>query len=434
MENQFRNFCGGITLGAVLAFGGMMAAPVAAFAHGNIWMDENVDQNLRMTKFKKVILFPIHDQTSEDGRPDQYQAWNDELAKRINKRIKRTNFIRFEDPNDAKAADRKKEKMQIQRENPAYENLLRHFPDEDARAAAVYDQTGAEGYLLPHLRYWNERVDVSPATWTTVKMESYYDVKDGPNGNQSKLGYRSWYDSHLIPEHESTLQMLDMDFVLYDAYTHKQAMTLIDYYRCYDVDRMHAFEQVVKNFSGDWNRLKDDHDNEIPAGAPTIGFRNLELPWNASQDEFAVKTIYYAYKDEAGDTLKGVKTDMAQNGGRYYVTGAIRSYDRGERWNPPSASTYPEYDHEEEFTWYDRNGNAHKGKKTYYKTGILDHYGYNSFYYSVSADLSLVDSRTGSTVLHQNLSAEDPDRYANALRRVFGDFYRAVDRTIGVKS
>ena len=433
MKQEMQSLCRSVALGAAFAFGAMAAAPVAALAHGNIWMDENVAKNEQVTKYKKVILFPIHDQTSVDGRPDQYQAWNSEFAKRVNKRIKKTNFIWFEDPSDAQAADKKKEKLMITRENAAYKELLQHYPTEEARGKAVYDKTGAEGYLLPHLRYYNARVDVSPATWTNVQMESYYDVEDGPYGDQSKQGYHSWYESHQIPEHRRTLQMLDMDFVLYDAYTQKKAMTLIDYYRCHAVAAMHAFEQIAKNFTGDWDRRKDDHGNDVPAGAPTLGFRALDLPQNAANDEFAIKTIYYAYKDEAGDTLKGVKVDPQPDGGRYYVTGTIRSYDRGERWNPPHVSTYPSLDRTEEFTWYDRNGNAHKGKRKYYTTSISDVYGEYSFYYSVAADLRLVDSRTGETVLHRNLSAEDPDRYANALRRVFGDFYRDVDKTIGVK-
>lgn len=252
---------------------------------------------------------------------------------------------------------------------------MRHFASETERAKAVYDTTGAEGYLLPHIRYEQERVDHSPATWTTVKMERYYDIENGPQGDKSKCNYQSWYANHLIPEHDSTLQMLDMDFRLYDAATGKEAMTFIDYYRNYGVDQWHAFDQIAKNFTGDWNRLKKDGDRKVPAGAPTLGFRNLELPWNASQDEFAIKTIYYAYKDEAGDDLRRVKVDYAPNGGRYYVTGAITDYARVETWCPPSASTSAVKDREEEFKWYDDKGTEHKGKRVYYKTQVSDSYG-----------------------------------------------------------
>ena len=115
MKQEMQSLCRSVALGAAFAFGAMAAAPVAALAHGNIWMDENVAKNEQVTKYKKVILFPIHDQTSVDGRPDQYQAWNSEFAKRVNKRIKKTNFIWFEDPSDAQAADKKKEKLMITR-------------------------------------------------------------------------------------------------------------------------------------------------------------------------------------------------------------------------------------------------------------------------------------------------------------------------------
>ena len=211
-------------------------------------------------------------------------------------------------------------------------------------------------------------------------------------------------------------------------------MTLIDYYRNYGVDQWHAFDQIAKNFTGDWTRLKKDRDRDVPAGAPTLGFRNLELPWSASQDEFAIKTIYYAYKDEAGDDLRRVKADYAPKGGRYYVTGAITDYARGETWCPPTASTSAVKDREEEFKWYDDKGNEHKGKRVYYKTEVTDSYGYYRFWYRAAADLSLVDSRTGRVVLSRSLAAEDDDRYANALRTIFKSFYKDVDKAIGIDS
>lgn len=329
----------GLALGCLLAAALPLVQPAASEAAGNIWMDENAE--VQAKSFKKVVLFPIRYLDAPDGRVDQFQGYNAALAKRIQKRIKRTNFMNFEDPGDTKAADKKREKREILRDNPAYHELLRHFGSEAERAKAVYDTTGAEGYLLPHIRYEQERVDHSPATWTRVKMERYYDIENGPQGDKSKCNYQSWYADHLIPAHDSTLQMLDMDFRLYDAATGKEAMTLIDYYRNYGVDQWHAFDQIAKNFTGDWNRLKKDSDRKVPAGAPTLGFRNLELPWNASQDEFAIKTIYYAYKDEAGDDLRRVKVDYAPNGGRYYVTGAITDYARGETWCPPTPRPSP---------------------------------------------------------------------------------------------
>lgn len=424
-------------LGAALGMGVVCQSP-AVSAHGNIWMDENqgvADKNFIAVKdYKKIILFPIRYLQEPDGRVDQLQEYNDMLFQRVNKRIRRTNFPRFEDPADPKKADKKKEKLYILRDDPGYEKLLQHFPTEKDRAKAVYDLTGAQGYLLPHIRWENERIDTSPATWKRVHYETYYNIVNGPQGNKYKLNYQSWYGSHQIPSHSRTLQMLDMDFVIYDAYTGKKAMTLIDYYRCYDVDQRHAFDQIAKNFTGDWNRLKKDHDNPVPANAPTVGFENLAIPANAARDEFAIKTIYYAYKDEAGDTLKGARAIYTADPVQYYVRGQITAYDRGQTWNPPYVTTSLDNYKTQKFKWTDDKGNEHEGKYEYYRTRVDDNFGYYSFWYRAAAHLELVDAHTGQVVLSRDASAEDPDRYANALRSIFHSFYKDVDRAIGVKA
>ena len=140
------------------------------------------------------------------------------------------------------------------------------------------------------------------------------------------------------------------------------------------------------------------------------------------------------FSREAGDDLRRVKADYAPKGGRYFVTGAITDYARGETWCPPTASTSAVKDREEEFKWYDDKGNEHKGKRVYYKTEVTDSYGYYRFWYRAAADLSLVDSRTGRVVLSRSLAAEDDDRYANALRKIFKSFYKDVDKAIGIDS
>ena len=390
--------------------------PVAG-AEGNIWMDESAE--VQVNKYQRVILFPIENATQAESA-----VYNNILHKRANKRIKKTNFLGF-----SKVFT--EEQKHILRE-PKYQALDRHFNSENERFQAVKEITAADGYLVPRLRWEKERIDHSPATWVNVKMESYYDEKDGPNGNRYKLGYNSWWQSHMIPAKDLPLRMIDMDFVLYDGYTGKKAMTMIDYYRCYDKSKEHAFNVITKNFTGDWNRLKRDKPQTVPAHAPTLGFRNLSLPASAANDEFAIKTIYYAYKDEAGDRLKRVKVNYdAKEKSRYYVTGQVTCYQRGETWVPPKASTSLYCDHTEKFTWRDKDGNEHEGRRNYYKTSISDSYGYNTFWYRVGMNLRLVDAQTGRTVLTKSATAEDPERYGNALRAILRDFYTEVDSTIG---
>lgn len=412
-----------VLAGIVLAGVGTVA-PV--YAIGNIWTDEHAE--IQAKQYKKVVLFPIRDRNESEGSFDENQGYNEYFYKELKKHVNKTNILGF--------GDMLKEKKHILRDNASYKNLTGHFDSEADRAKAVYDATAADGYLIPHIRWAQERVDTSPATWTRVKMESYYDIDDGPNGDEHKLNYQSWWQDHLIPEHQSTLQMLDMDFILYDAYTGKKAMTRIDYYRNYNVDQRHALKRIGRGLAKDWAKLRKDKDNNVPANALTLGFRNFTLPDSAGNDEFAIKTIYYAIKDEAGDTLKRVKVDYSPNGGQYYVTGDVTYYNRGETWNPPSASAYPHCYNTQKFQWTDDKGNIHTGERKYYKTtndDISDHFGFYSFWYKVGMDLRLVNASKGEVVYEKYAEASDPDFYADALRSILHDFYKQVDKLIGVE-
>ena len=417
-------------LAAAVCWGVFAPAPV--LAAGNIWMDEHAE--VQAKDFKRIILFPIRYGEESDGRVDELQADNEMLTKRVQKRIKKTTFLRFEDPDDAKQADKSQEKRQIMRDNPAYENLLQHYATEQERAKAVYDITGAEGYLLPHIRRADVRIDHSPATPVRVRMERYYDEINGPYGDRHRAGYRSWRQNHVIPAHDSHLQILDVDFTLYDAYTGRKAMTLVDYYRCYEVTHEHAFDQVAKNFTGDWNRLKDDRPQKVEKDAPTLGFGPLTLPDEAAQDEFSMRTICYAYKDEAGDTLRKVRVvDEPEAKARYYVRGTVTDYARGETWVPPSVETSLERYRTEHFTWRDDKGRKHEGERIFYRTSIADSFGYYRFWYRVRANLQLVDGVTGEVLFEKSYDEADADRYANALRSMFKDFYRRVDRAVDTR-
>ena len=146
-------------------------------AEGNIWMDENAE--VQANQFKKIILFPIENASAEDS-----MIYNNILHKRANKRIKKTNFLGF-----SKVFT--EEQKHILRE-PKYQALDRHFNSEEERFQAVKELTAADGYLVPHLRWEKERIDHSPATWVNVRMESYYDEKNGPHGDRYRLSHRSW--------------------------------------------------------------------------------------------------------------------------------------------------------------------------------------------------------------------------------------------------
>ena len=414
-----RGKIGAFLLGAALC---LTAWSGQASAEGNIWMDENAE--ILPYQYKKVVVYPIRYLQEQDGNYETAPKYNKMLLDRLNKRGKGVNWMGF--------SPMLEEKKHILRDNPKYDHLRDHFATEKERAAAVYDATAADGYLLPHVRWDQVRVDHSPATWATVKIETYYDEKNGPKGNRDKLNYHSWHESHLIPAHDSNLRMLDMDFSLLDREGNK-SLTPTHYYPDYERSTEHARNQIFKKFPGDWSRLRRDKPQEAAAGAPTLGFRNLNLPASAGRDEYSIKTIYYAYKDAAGDRLKGVKVDYTPNAGQYYVTGTVDTYQRGQTWHPPYADTSTYLDETKKFTWTDADGNSHEGKREYYKTSVHDYYGYYTFWYKVGASLRLVDASTGQTIFQHHYAADDTERFGNALRSVFNDFYRDVERSIGVK-
>ena len=391
--SRCRQFFQGLALAMAFA-----AAPLVASAHGNIWMDESVPQAERMTAYKRIVLYPFRSMTSDALVPGAYPNWDDELARRLDKRIKHTEFIRSEAPYDAGTAG---------------------------------NGVDADGYLVPRLRFQKERTDVSPATWTNVTIESYADIDNGPYGDEVHRDWHSFPMTHVIPEMRRTLQMIDCDFTLYDARTHKKVMTLYDSYRNYGADPDHAFEVIAKNFAGDWSRLKDVKRREAKAGTPTLSLEELALPEDVAEDPYAADTIAYAFRDEADVSMKHAVLDDRPDGGRYVAGGTIHTYEQGERWHDPFVSTTTRMDHTEWFTWYDSSRNAHTGTRTYYVTDVQDHPGGYSFYYHVNATLYLKDRQTGATVYTKTYDREDADRYANALHAMFGDFYREADERIG---
>lgn len=407
-----------------LAAGVLLSGAVGmsyAAAAGNIWMDESAD--IQAKQFRKVILLPMRVGSESVGRVDANQGFNSYLHARINKKIKNTNFLGF--------GNQLEEKKQILRETPEYQALLDNFFSEGARAKAIYDTTMADGYLVPHLRSKGVRVDHSPATWTTVRMESYYDLINGPKGNAYKLKYHSWIQNYQIPAHDSYLQMMNMDFVLYDASTGKQAMTLVDYYKNYGVDEWHAFKQITKNFVGDWGRLKRHPEQKVPANAPTISIGKIVIPEDIKGDEMIAKTLEYAIQDEAENSLIKVKLDNSGAKTRYYITGKITRCNSGQTWHPPYATALTMFDHSEKFQWEDSNGNKQTATKNYYRTVITNHYGYYSFWYEVGVALRVIDSQTGSIVCSVFRTETDDDRYANALRKSIRRLCKVVDNKIG---
>ena len=112
----------------------------SASAYGAFWYDKNV----AITSLGKAMLFPLSDVNTPYQykiNPNEYSLEykeNDYLFKQFSKKIQKLKFYRmtpglFE-----------KEQITVDK----YSDLLIAFPNEQARAAAVYDKTAADMYLV----------------------------------------------------------------------------------------------------------------------------------------------------------------------------------------------------------------------------------------------------------------------------------------------
>ncbi|WP_294157715.1 hypothetical protein [uncultured Selenomonas sp.] len=424
MQTTVSSLCRSLALGATLASASVLTFPAVTAAYsGELWMDENVPANERVTTFKKIILFPM---TGDSAYSVSYYhgGFDGALAAAMQKKVKNTNFFYFDDGGEAKL-----EKQQIFRDNPAYAALHQPFANEDARATAVYDATGAEGYLVPHIRLHKFQDDTAPERRLGVPMESYYVETEYDVEVSGKLGYRSWTQDHIIPAHPGRAEQLEIEATLYDAYTHKPAMTYLGDYR--GGATTESFATVAQIFAIDWGKLKSAEQKRVPASAPTLGFREVTMPDDFAGDTFRQNAVWYAMKDEAARTLKHVRIDTAPDGGRYYVQGTLADAHIVETHHPSTCTTYRILERTEPFTRKDFKGVEHKMQRKYYTTGIRDEYGYTSFDCHVEATFELVEAATGRTLLRR-MYMDTAGSCNDAIRKMLQHFYQDVDDAIGI--
>ena len=198
-----------------------------------------------------------------------------------------------------------------------------------------------------------------------------------------------------------------------------------------NVSEEHAFSQIAKNFTGDWSRLRSSRARQNKDGIK-LYLGNLALPEEKLNDfnDFDAKTVAYAYRDEAREDLRHTSFVSASQKdlAHYEIQGTLTDYTAGESWCPPSVSAEPEEVWSDYFTWRDRDGHAHVGRRAHYETRITPFSGRYAFWYHTAASLSLVDSRTGKVILTRQVEARDDERYANALRKMFRSFYKEANK------
>ena len=410
-----------ITHCALLFAAVIFFAMTPAQAYGIFWYDMSSDIPL----WKKVVIFPLANSNDKNtyliSRDEESLLYweNKHLMERFEKKIKNLHTVRL--------APGIKEKDEILVDK--FSILLDPYPDERTRGAAVFEQTGADMYLLPRFKQNRIQTDISPRTEFNVQLSSWTEIS-GSQNSDGTYDKRTWTEHHVIPQKEIYLHIMELEFEGYDTENGKKVLLFTDARREYNVDEKHQFRNITKYIRKDFGEMKSGkHKDADKAGKTKIGFQDLQLPASIRGDEYSLKGAYFGMKFEAMDKLKGVSviTDATSDKTPdYYVTGTVERWEMISTWNPPRVTTYSSLVETTEKDWYDNKGKKHTMKTKKYEEKITDHYAYWSFQWNVRATFRLVNAKTGQVVVSDGGDVFD-DKPMDAYRSILRSFYAKVN-------
>lgn len=206
-----------------------------AFAYGNVWYDKNG----ALSKATKIVVFPINGAKGY-GMADSY------LHDKLQERVKGVYFPLVVPPNA--------QSTQIIAANKDYEYLTGYFADEKARGAAVEERLAADAYIICKVRENRVQHDVSPETWTTVTIEAWTEETGGPDGYK-KWDESSYEQDYLVPEKDLYLNILDLDFYMYDTNGNK-IMLFNTRRQSYEDDETALFRDIIKEYANEVKKAK----------------------------------------------------------------------------------------------------------------------------------------------------------------------------------
>lgn len=411
----------GKLLGATVLAGGMLLGQGMAEAACDIWFDREAG----IDRFQKVVVYPVAVNGRDNFKVTTESVWggyNYEMHKRLNRHVKGITFYELADLIDIKDVIIKIDEEQRQR-------VLGNFPDEASRAKAVFDEFAADGYLRTYLRDFTTVEDYSPQTTVTVTKEAYTEDTGGPEGRKV-YDKSSWTVQHTIPEHYSTRFILGMESTLYN----EEGKKIFTYYN---------HQESYGGFSSMYTSQKDDlvdelkdvkkNKHKLPDNKKAIRkmkFGNINMPANLGNDEYLIKSLWFAYKEEAYKMkkVKVVPEDSVLVD--YYVKMDVTRNEYKPSWMEPFATCNTVKAWKKKYKWYDKDGNEHEGKITRYEPGsIVNHYGHYIFSSAaeVGATMYLYDAHTNKLLYSKNYM-EYNDKFADAYRAIFKDFYKNVDK------
>lgn len=432
----------------------ILSASNFASAYSQFWYDMSTD----LPMWKKVVIFPL----SNAWEPDKFLISRDEnsllywenkyLMERFDKKIKNMHTIRLAPGIAEKGA------ILIDK----YSMLLEPFENEKARAEAVFEQTGADMYIIPQFTQKYVHEDVSPSIAADVELKSWTEQKNGPDGDKT-YDEKKWTVHHVMPARNTYVPVTELSYTGYDTKANK--VMLFSDIRYYGGDDKHIFRDISKYLRKEFSEIKSgDREKKNKAGTVTIGFKDIDLPPNGNVnkysidntnyptmqaayaafnrydngsiyieralDELAIKSIYYTAKTMALDELKGVRviTDgESTETPDYYIRGEVSRWRRYWHWTAPTIGKTTETVKTEEKKWKDKDDKEQTMTITQYKEKIVEHYGYWSVGHSVRTEFCLVNAQTNGVVVRSSNSDSD-DLIIDAYRHGLENFYKDVKK------
>ena len=403
-------------LAGVIATGASMAEAAC-----DIWFDRGAG----IDRFQKVVVYPIavksrdNFQIQNDG---VFGTYNYEMHKRLNRHVKGITFYEL-----AGMIDEKEKVIAV--DEAQQQKLLAKFPDEKARAAAIFDEFAADGYIMTYLRDYRTVEDYSPECTVRVKQQSYTEDTGGPNGRKV-YDKKSWEVTHTIPAKYLTRYILGMETAMYNEVGNK----IFTYYNhdesYYGVSQMYTSQKddmvdELKDIKKNKHQIKENKK-----AIKKMKFGGIDVPNNLGSDEYLLKSLWFAYKDEAYK-MKKVKvvpedTLMAD----YVVKMTVTATGYDPSWVDPYATCDTRVAWERKYKWTDKDGNEHEGRVTHYEPGeIRDVYGH--YYFGgaawVKANMYLYDAHTNQLLYSKDYSVSN-DKFADAYRDILKQFYKDVDK------
>ena len=445
MKHLKKILCGALS-------GAIMSASSLVSAYGMFWYDMSTDLPL----WKKAVIFPL----SNAWEPNRFLISTDEtsllywenkyLMERFDKKIKNMHTIRLA-PGIAEKGE-----ILIDR----YSMLLEPFESEKARAEAVFEQTGADMYIIPQFTQKYVHKDVSPSIEANVELSSWTEIKNAPDGDKT-TDKKTWTVHHVMPAHNVYLGVTELSYTGYDTEANK--VMLFSDIRHGGGDDKHVFRDISKYLRKEFSEIKSgDREKKNKAGTVKIGFKNIYLPSNGNVDvysiggtrypsseaafaafnrykdgylniskaidELTIKSIYYATKIKALEELNGVRviTDgSSDEPADYYIKGDIYTWQRYWYWTAPSIGKTTETVKSEEEKWKDKDGKEHTKTTTHYKEKVTESGGWWSVRHRIRAEFSLVNAKTGAIVFSSS-SSETDDKIMDAYRHGLDKFYKGV--------